>query len=149
MALKVIQNFYKETLSQDWPTGTGKFYVTVKPTVTNGYLTISPASSSLREIILFTATGTDGTGDYVTISTGGRGLGGTTEQTHIIGEPIRMNVIAETIDEINDSMPIISSGTTAPSSTPTKVGDLYINTSGAKLYFAKGTSSSADWVIAN
>ena len=149
MPLNPIQNFYKETIAQDWPTGTGNFYVSVKPTVSTGYLTISPASSTLREIIYFTGTGTDGTGDYVTVSTGGRGKGGTTEQTHVIGEPIRMNITAETIDEINDSMPIISSGSGAPATTPTKIGDLYVDTSGSKLYFSKGTASSADWIIAN
>lgn len=45
--------------------------------------------------------------------------------------------------------PIITTGTTAPSSTPNKVGDIFIDTAGKKLYFATGVSSSADWVIAN
>lgn len=47
------------------------------------------------------------------------------------------------------SSPIITTGTTAPSSTPNKVGDIFIDTAGKKLYFATGVSSSADWVIAN
>jgi len=45
--------------------------------------------------------------------------------------------------------PTISSGTAAPSSTPTKVGDIYIDTSAHKLYFADTTSDSSGWVIAN
>lgn len=48
-----------------------------------------------------------------------------------------------------DTKPTISSGTAAPSSTPGKVGDIYIDTSALKLYFATGTSSSADWIAAN
>lgn len=147
MAITIPENFYKETIAQDWPIGTGNFYVSVKPTKTSGRLTISPSSATLREIVTYTAVGTDGTGDYVTVST--RGVGGTTEQTHVIGEPIRNNVTAETIQEINDSMPIISSGTTAPSSTPTKVGDVYLDTTAKKTYFATGTSSSSDWTIVN
>ena len=147
MSLTSIQNFYKETVAQDFPLGTGNFYVSTKPTVTTGWLVISPASSTLREIIKYTAVGTDGTGDYITVSE--RGIGGTTEQTHVIGEPIRMNVLAEHMDEINDSMPIISSGTTAPATTPTKVGDVYLDTTAKKVYFATGTSSSADWTITN
>ncbi len=149
MTIRIPQNFYRETIAQDWPTGTGNFYVSVKPVKTSGYITISPASTTLREIVYFSAVGTDGTGDYVTISSGGRGIGGTTEQTHVIGEPVRMNVSAETIQDIVDSLPAITSGTTAPSSTPTKIGDIYVNTSGSKVYIAKGTSSSADWLILN
>lgn len=121
MSLTPIQNFYRETIAQDWPTGTGNFYVSTAPTVSTGYLTISPASTTLREIVYFTATGTDGTGPFVTISTGGRGKGGTTEQTHVIGEPIRMNVTAETIDEISDQLDsIVAAG--APDATTSVKG---------------------------
>lgn len=45
--------------------------------------------------------------------------------------------------------PTISSGTSAPATTPAKVGDIYVDTSAKKLYFATGTSSSSDWTIAN
>jgi hypothetical protein len=148
--INIPQNFYKQQISQDWATGTGNFYVDIKPTVSQGYITVSPASTTLREIVYFSATGTDGTGDYITISSAGhRGMGGTTEQTHIIGEPVRMNVGAETIEEIVDTLPAITSGSGAPASTPTKIGDIYVDTSGSKVYIAKGTSSSADFLILN
>jgi hypothetical protein len=45
--------------------------------------------------------------------------------------------------------PVISTGTAAPTSTPAKVGNIYIDTTGAKAYIAKGTSSSADWMLLN
>lgn len=45
--------------------------------------------------------------------------------------------------------PSITSGTSAPSSTPGKIGDIYVDTSNKKLYFAAGTTSSSDWIIAN
>jgi hypothetical protein len=45
--------------------------------------------------------------------------------------------------------PTISSGASAPGSTPTKVGNIYIDTVAKKLYFAAATSSSSDWIIAN
>ena len=48
-----------------------------------------------------------------------------------------------------DTVPVISTGTSAPTSTPGKVGDIFINTTGKKPYFAAGTSSSADRIIAN
>lgn len=147
MSIHIPQNFYKETIAQDWPTGTGNFYVSTKPTKTSGWLVISPSSSTLREIVTYTAVGTDGTGDYVTVSE--RGVGGTTEQTHVIGETVRMNVLAENIQEISDSMPLISSGTTAPSSTPEKVGDVYLDTTAKKIYFATGTTDENDWTIIN
>lgn len=147
MAITPVENFYKETIAQDWPVGTGDFSVSVKPTVTAGRLVISPSSSTLREIVKYTAVGTNEAGDFVTVSE--RGIGGTTEQTHVIGETVRNNVTAETIQEINDSATLISSGTTAPSSTPAKVGDVYLDTTAKKVYFATGTSSSADWTIIN
>lgn len=46
-------------------------------------------------------------------------------------------------------IPVITSGTAAPVSTPGKVGDIYVDTTNKKLYFATGASSSADWTIAN
>ena len=41
--------------------------------------------------------------------------------------------------------PTLSSGTGAPSSTPGKLGDLYVDDDGLELYVAVGTSSSGDW----
>lgn len=43
----------------------------------------------------------------------------------------------------------ISSGSGAPNSTPSFIGQQYVDTSGKKIYFATGTSSSADWTITN
>jgi hypothetical protein len=45
--------------------------------------------------------------------------------------------------------PTISSGAGAPASTPSKVGDIYIDTTGDNAYIAVGTASSADWEISN
>ena len=41
--------------------------------------------------------------------------------------------------------PIISSGAGAPASTPSAVGDLYVDTTGDTVWAAAGTASSADW----
>lgn len=43
----------------------------------------------------------------------------------------------------------ISSGSGAPDSTPTKVGNIYVDTNGAKAYISAGTSASTDWKILN
>jgi hypothetical protein len=40
---------------------------------------------------------------------------------------------------------VSSSGSGAPSSTPTNIGDIYVDTTNLKIYIATGTSSSADW----
>jgi hypothetical protein len=39
----------------------------------------------------------------------------------------------------------VSTGSTAPSSTPSQVGELYVDTTSGIAYIATGTSSSADW----
>ena len=43
----------------------------------------------------------------------------------------------------------ITSGAAAPTSTPVKVGDIYIDTTNKKVYIATGTSSSSDWTVVN
>lgn len=111
-----LQNFYKQTLLLDWTIGTGNFYVSAKPTISAGWLVISPNNSTIREIVKYTATGTDASGDYVTVSQ--RGVGGTTEQIHSIGEPIRMNITAEYWDDMNDQIAaIVASGVSNANTT--------------------------------
>lgn len=43
----------------------------------------------------------------------------------------------------------VTNGATPPVSTPSYIGQLYVDTGTEKLYFAVGTSSSADWKPAN
>lgn len=45
--------------------------------------------------------------------------------------------------------PDITTGTAAPTTTPSRVGNIYVDTTNKKLYFAVGHSTSADWIIAN
>jgi hypothetical protein len=47
------------------------------------------------------------------------------------------------------SCPVISIGTAAPATTPSKVGNVFIDTTNKKIYFATGVGSSADWTIVN
>ena len=44
-----------------------------------------------------------------------------------------------------DSNSAVSSGAGVPSSTPSKLGNIYIDTTNKKQYIAMGTSSSSDW----
>lgn len=48
-----------------------------------------------------------------------------------------------------NSKPDLSYGDGTPSTTPTKIGSLYIDTTNVKLYAAKGTTSSSDWFAVN
>jgi len=94
-----LQNFYKATVSVEWSTGIGNFSVSVAPTPTSGWIVISPNNANLREIVRYTAVGSDSNGPFVTVAE--RGVGGTTEQTHEIGEPVRMNITAEHWEQFN------------------------------------------------
>lgn len=51
--------------------------------------------------------------------------------------------------DTDDLALVAQNGDGAPASTPTYIGQFYVDTTGFKLYFAKGISSSNDWVIAN
>jgi hypothetical protein len=53
------------------------------------------------------------------------------------------------IEKLATLTPDISAGSSVPASTPNKIGDVYIDTNNKKIYFATGTSSSADWTITN
>lgn len=45
--------------------------------------------------------------------------------------------------------PTIYTGILAPTTTPSKIGDTFINTATSKVYVSTGTNSSADWKILN
>lgn len=118
MTVSLVQNFFKQTVATPWTTGTGNFYVSQKPSVTSGFLVISPNSESLREIVSFSAVGTDGGGDFVTVSA--RGLGGTTEQAHGAGEKVYMNITAQHIEQIKQAIEDINNAGALNASTTTK-----------------------------
>lgn len=119
--MKQVQDFYKATITQDWSIGTGIFYVSVKPTITEGWLYVSPNNPALREQIYYNGVGTDGNGDYITVTQ--RGMGTTDEQTHTIGEPIRMNIGEGYVKYLTDAIEdIVAAGTPdADTSTAGKV----------------------------
>lgn len=48
-----------------------------------------------------------------------------------------------------NKMPNITTGTAAPTTTPSRIGNIYIDTNNKKVYFAMGHSSSADWTVVN
>lgn len=63
--------------------------------------------------------------------------------------------ITLTYDDVSNTLTIastggdggatVTTGTTAPASTPSALGDFYINTNTGELWIATGTASSADW----
>lgn len=112
----ILQNFYKTTITRNWSSSTGDLNVSVAPTPTSGILVVSPNNSTLREIISYTAVGTNAYGPFITVSA--RGLGGTTAQTHTIGESVRMNITAEHWAELQSEIAaIIASGSPNASTT--------------------------------
>lgn len=58
------------------------------------------------------------------------------------------NASRKTIQYKDDS-PNISSGSSAPSTTPDKIGDIYIDTVSHKIYVADGVVNSSNWIIVN
>jgi hypothetical protein len=131
MAVSTLQNFYKTKIKIATGAGAGNIYVDVKPIPTNGFLVISPGSEALREVIKYTGTGTDGNGDFITIAdVADRGLGGTTAQTHAVGEAVRMNYTAEHQKEIDDTIEaIVNAG--APLASTTVIGRVKLATAPA------------------
>lgn len=68
----------------------------------------------------------------------------TADETKLDG----IEALADVTDAANVSAAgaaMISSGAGAPGSTPAKVGNIYIDTTGGRVYVATDTASSADW----
>lgn len=120
MAISLPQNFYVEKITLPVTAGAVNIYLSNAPTADSGILVISPRNSSKREIVRYTAKGADGSGDFVTVTLANRGLGGTTDQTHAIDEPVYMNVTAEHFDEIDQAIEQINQSGALDASTTTK-----------------------------
>lgn len=60
-----------------------------------------------------------------------------------------MRVYVTGADGVRGMVSLTFTGTAAPATTPSAVGDHYIDTTNKKEYVATGTSSSADWTILN
>lgn len=74
---------------------------------------------------------------------------GATDVTATATELNYVDGVTSPIQSQIDAKPTISSGAGTPASTPTKVGDIYIDTTGDDAYIAVGTASSADWEKSN
>ena len=132
MALNTLQNFYKATVTRDWAIGTGNRYVDVLPTPSAGRLVVNGSNSTKREIVEYSGKGTDGSGNYITLTT--RGVGGTTEQTHDVNESVRMNITAEDYADIQTEIDAVNSDvSTLDGEVVKKTGDQTI-TSGVKTF---------------
>jgi len=118
--------------------------------IENNYL-----SGFTQSDIYVTGSGDTTINDNVSTSavTGGQGIsvnGTTAGVTRVYGNKVATAVYIAPAGQSGDirlEPPAVSSGTAAPTSTPAAIGDIYVDTTNSKTYIAKGTSSSADWVI--
>ena len=53
--------------------------------------------------------------------------------------------LAGLTDEDHPQYSLINSGVVAPTSTPSRVGEIYIDSVAGDVYISTGTASSADW----
>lgn len=80
-------------------------------------------------------------------NTGDQDLSGKVDKTTTVnGHALTNNI---TVTATDAGAPTLSSGNGVPSSTPAKVGDIYVDTTNYKTYISKGSSSSADWIKQN
>lgn len=83
-----MQNWYASTLSQSCGSTDTTLYITVVPSISEGYLVIDPNNTSTREVIHFTAVGA---GTITIPTTGDRGLDGTNAQSHAQGTDVELH----------------------------------------------------------
>lgn len=46
-------------------------------------------------------------------------------------------------------IPHVFTGTAPPSTTPLKIGDIFVDTTNKRVYIAVGTSAAGDWELMN
>ncbi len=61
--------------------------------------------------------------------------------------PIRVYADPDTHRLLVQSAAVGSSGVGVPATTPSFIGQVYVNTAGPDVYTAIGTSSAADWLL--
>jgi hypothetical protein len=93
---------------------------------------------------------------YANATTGSQTVAGTITQGGVLTTP-EANVLEPDAKNLNytdnaglrGKIARTFTGTAAPATTPSSVGDFFVDTVNAKLYVATGTASSADWTILN
>lgn len=51
--------------------------------------------------------------------------------------------------DTEDRIPHVFTGTAPPSTTPLKIGDIFVDTTNKLVYIAVGTSAAGDWELMN
>lgn len=93
-----FENFFSTTLSSTITASDTVIYLNALPSGSEGYLVIEPDSTTNKEIIYYTSKGVN----FVTCPSvaDGRGVGGTTAQSHSSGATVQMNTTAEMLEDI-------------------------------------------------
>jgi hypothetical protein len=122
-------------------------------------LTGAPDTGTPGDTTFIGAYGVDGDGGNIYIQGGGKGGSGTLDGKVILSDAsagqvtLETNVLSgnktATFPNRTGIFALITSGSGAPGTTPEAVGQIYADTSGAKVYISTGTASSADWKIMN
>jgi len=110
-----------------------------------GHRSVSTANRALFNM----SDDVDNNATVLNLSSATTGSGKALNITMVNPERTAINTNARIVTPEVSCSPTISTGTTAPSSTPTKIGNIYINTTASDIYISKGTSNSSDWLQVN
>jgi hypothetical protein len=142
-----FDNFFSTTLSGAINATDTIIPLNAVPTADEGYLVISSSSATKREIIYYTSKG----GSSVTCpsAAAGRGVGGTTAQSHDSGEAVEANPVGEHFKALQDGTAISTNAITAPALATSAILLGYKNiaakngmgTGGSVLDFTDATTS--------
>lgn len=110
-------------------------------------------SSSSSDVVTSADTGlARSAAGIVKITDGSSGAGDLTVADQVYGVEWNGSLEVPTKNAVYDkieTLPNISSGAGVPASTPSKIGDIFIDTTNDDAYIAVGTASSADWEKTN
>lgn len=129
-----VQNWFETTLSGGINASDTDIGLNSVPTGTEGYLIIEPDGTTTREVIYYTSKTSNSV--VLTSAANGRGVDGTTAQSHAAGATVRMQITSGYWNALQDGTALATSAITTA-----KVADSAITP--AKLL--TGTGSSWAW----
>lgn len=170
-----FQDFFSTTLSGNISATDTVITLTSAPTPSEGFLVIAANSTTAKEIIYYTSKSSSS----VTCPSvaAGRGVGGTSAQSHNLGDTVQMNTVGEMFASLQDSSAVATnvkagwfpasaswtyaSATTmtvssADASAMTSGTKIWLSQSGSKYFYVTGISGTtitinggSDYTLAN
>lgn len=126
-----VQNWFETTLSGGISASDTTIGLNSVPTGSEGYLIIEPDGTTTREVIYYTSKTSNSV--VLTSAANGRGVDGTTAQSHSAGATVRMQITSGYWNALQDGTAIATSGITTAKVADGAITNAKLNTTAGEL----------------